>query len=199
MSKLNVVCGTSIEDATGANSWVERMAKRLPADRIVLDRSLGGGCYTVPFADGDSISKHVQDAITEFASATDKTMILGAPMNDLMRLTTAEITTKLTQKVFDLTNLLRQSSWRVICMATWPITSGGPFPESYYPALTERRLAYNNWAAAYFGSDYVDLSWYLRETRDWYRADYRFFSDGLHPNSVGALIIGETFPIELLL
>lgn len=186
-----ITVGTSIEGGTGlqpGESWPSRLDVRTPA--TVVDRSLPGGAYTASSADGDNIRKHVDAAIAEDPDL----LILGPPVNDLVIL--ADVT-PLREAVYAAVRAAEAAGVPVLVMGILPFNDGGAFPAGWWPTLEERRQAFNTWAAAMYGGRFIDLGWVLHETTTW-RADNRFFRDGLHPTRVGAALIGEVFPLERL-
>jgi hypothetical protein len=102
-----ITVGTSIEAGVGVNvgeSWPSRLDER--TDATVTDLSLGGGAYTAPNSVGDTIRKHVQQAIEQHPDV----IILGGPVNDLVRLSDV---TPLREAVFDAANAVQAAGIRV--------------------------------------------------------------------------------------
>jgi lysophospholipase L1-like esterase len=190
MTGPTVIIGTSIEDDDSVSGWRPRLAARLGLD--LVDRSLGGGAYTGNNAAGDNLRKHVDAAVAEFPPGT---MYLAGPVNDLVILSDV---TPLRQAVDAADGAARAAGWRVVGGAVLPFADGqGALQAGWWPNLEQRRTAYNTWAAAHFAGRYVDLTWCLHETTTW-RADVRWFRDGLHPNQYGAAIMAEAFPPNAL-
>jgi lysophospholipase L1-like esterase len=186
-----ITVGTSIEAGVGVNlgeSWPSRLDER--TDATVTDLSLGGGAYTAPNSVGDTIRKHVQQAIEQHPDL----IILGGPVNDLVRLSDV---TPLREAVFDAANAVQAAGIRVVVVGIFPFSDGGAFAAGWWPTLEQRRNTYNQWASYMYGNAYVDLTWCLHETYSW-RADARWFRDGLHPTRVGDAVIAECFPLERL-
>lgn len=188
-----VFTGTSIEAFEGG--YRGEVEKRLGAP--IVNRALGGGSFLFPVA-GQTIRSCIDAAIAEFAAEPVKHMHIGGPFNDLMGVSLAQVG-DLNWAVHHADDALLAAGWTVSAGSIMPFHGGGgAVREDYYAPLVERRAAYNDWAAAHFAGRFVDLSWVLRETRDWVRADFRFFSDGLHPNEYGAKLAGTAFPLGLL-
>lgn len=187
-----VVCGTSIEAFTGPTSWRERLDARLGGGRIKA-YSLGGGAYTRANANGETIRTYVDRAIAEQPPGL---MYLAGPVNDLM-ITYLEAMSDVEWAVHHADVAATAAGWTVLGGAILPFTDGGAFAAGYWPALEQRRQHYNSWAAAHFGSRWVNLGARLAETAT-ARGDNRWFSDGLHPNRFGAAVIAEEFPMERL-
>ena len=192
---IRVFTGTSIEDFAG--SYREEVAARL--GEPILNRALGGGSFLFPFPDGSSIRTRIDATIAEFASDPGpKHMHIGGPFNDLVGVQLSEVG-QLNWAVHHADNALIAAGWTVSAGAILPFHGGGgAVLEGHYQALVDRRQAYNNWATQHFAGRFVDLSWILREARDWLRADSRFFSDGLHPNQYGNKLAGMAFPLSVL-
>jgi len=186
-----VVVGTSIEDADGPDGWRPRLAARLGIP--VVDRSLGGGCYTAADSNGDTIRKRIDEAVGELEPGV---MFLAGPVNDLVRLSDVG---PLRWAVHEADVAATAAGWRVVGGAILPFHDGPgcAFQAGWFPNLEARRQAYNSWAAAHFAGRWVDLTWVLCETAS-VRGDRRWFRDGLHPNPLGAAIIAEAFPPNVL-
>jgi lysophospholipase L1-like esterase len=193
--RVIVTVGTSIEAGVGVQageSWPSRLDLR--TDDTVVDRSLGGGAYTHDNELGDNIRKHVEAAVAELHPDV---LILGGPVNDLVSLDLSQIG-QLDWAVYGAVSAAYTAGVkRVIVMGILPFTDGGAFTAGWWPTLEQRRTAYNQWAHNMWGANYVDVGWCLHETTT-YRADARFFRDGLHPTRVGAALIAECFPLERL-
>lgn len=186
-----ITVGTSIEAGVGVNpgeSWPQRLDVRTAA--TVTDMSLGGGAYTASFADGDNIRRHVDAAIAQHPDV----IVLGGPVNDLVRLSDVG---PLRDAVFSAAFAVQAAGIRVLVMAILPFDDGGAFAAGWWPSLEQRRIAFNSWCAAMYGPACVDLGWALHQTSS-YRADARWFSDGLHPTRIGHGLMAETFPVERL-
>ena len=186
-----ITVGTSIEFGVGLNpgeSWPLRLDARTSAD--VSDLSLGGGAYTADSSSGDSLRKHVDQAIGQHPDV----IVLGGPVNDLVILSDV---TPLRQAVFDAVAAIQAAGIRAVVVGIFPFNDGGAFPAGWWPTLESRRTAYNSWAQAMYGTRYVDLTWCLHESTTW-RGDARWFRDGLHPTRVGAALTAECFPLERL-
>lgn len=185
--------GTSIE--TGAldpwQPWPERLDQRLGGGQVA-DRSLGGGAYLHDL-DGDNIRRHVDAVI---ADCPPGVMYLGGPTNDLVS-TDIDQLGYLLWAVHYADEAAEDAGWRVLGGAILPFTDGGAFPAGWWPALEQRRQAFNSWGAAHFGDRWVDSSWALRETSST-RGDARWFRDGVHLTRVGAALVAEVFPLERL-
>lgn len=186
-----VTVGTSLE--TGAAdpwpSWPQRLDQRLGGGQVI-DRSLGGGAYLRDL-DGDNLRAHVDAAIAELPPAV---MLLAGPVNDLVHVAD---TLELRWAVHHADETARAAGWRVLGGAIWPFHDGGAFQAGWWPALEERRQAYNAWAAVHFAGRWVDPGWLLTETTT-SRGDARWFRDGLHPLALTAALVAEAFPIDLL-
>lgn len=201
MPDLIVFIGTSIEDASGPQSYRDVIDQRLGGGKIT-NRSLGGGSYLFPVnaTNPDTIRRHIDAAITEFAGFTAgvKRLHLGGPINDIFGLDSSQIP-QLTAAVASADAAATAAGWKVTANLLLPLHDGTQvIPAGWYPALQQRRKAYNDWVVQAFNGRYADLSWNLRETRDYDRADFRFFRDGMHPNELGAWLAGQTFPLSLL-
>lgn len=193
-----VTVGTSIEGGTGlpfGQSWPSRFAARCGCS--LADRSLGGGAYTHDDPAGDNIRKHVDAAVAELHPDI---LILGGPVNDLVSLSLEQIG-DLNLAVYNAAGAAYAAGVkRVIVLGILPMTDGGPgyaFPTGWWPSLEPRRQVYNTWAHDMWGSSYVDMSAWLKETST-ARGERRWFRDGLHPNRVGAALIAEAFPTDVL-
>lgn len=193
---MSIVCftGTSIEHNPG--SYCEFVEGRL--GQFVHNYALGGGSFCFPNSLGQTILTLIDQAIADFKDEPVKHMHIGGPFNDLMGLYAGQVK-QLTDKVMQAALTLKNNGWTVTAGAILPFCGGTAIPEAYYSTLLERKNIYNNWGATYFAGSWVDLSWNLRETRDYDRADYRFFADGLHPNELGNMIAGHDFPIAKLM
>lgn len=188
------ITGTSIE--AFSDSYPPIVAARL--GQPIENYGLGGGTFQFPNADGKTIRTEIDRAISEHASDPGpKHMHIGGPFNDLMSTDIADIG-NLNWAVHHADDALIAAGWTVSAGAILPFHGGGAFPEDYYPALLDRKKAYNSWGAAHFSDRWIDLYWNLRETRDYDRADYRFFKDGLHLDQYGALLAGNAFPLAVL-
>lgn len=187
-----ITVGTSIENGTGLAaglSWPSRLAQRAPGHTFT-DMSKGGGAWTAPDENGVSLRDHMREAV---AAAPDL-VIVGGPVNDLVRLTDVG---PLRQAVFEEVYAAQQAGVDVLVMGIFPFNDGGAFQPGWWPNLEQRRTTYNSWAAQMYGARYIDVTWCLRESYS-YRGDNRWFRDGLHPTRVGAALIAETFPLERL-
>lgn len=193
-----VTVGTSRESGAADPwpSWPARLDARLGGGQVV-DRSLGGGAYTHDDPAGDNIRKHVDAAVAELHPDI---LILGGPVNDLVSLSLEQIG-DLNLAVYNAAGAAYAAGVkRVIVLGILPMTDGGPgyaFPTGWWPSLEPRRQVYNTWAHDMWGSSYVDMSAWLKETST-ARGERRWFRDGLHPNRVGAALIAEAFPTDVL-
>lgn len=192
-----VTVGTSIPAGVGvgsAASWPERLEDRTGLD--VEDRSLGGGSYTMENEYGDTIRKHVDAAIAEFADFENKVMILDAPVNDLVY---SNDTGDLRWAVHYADEAATAAGWHVVAQAIYPFNDCAKcaFPTGWWGSLEPRRQSYNTWGAQHFAGRWTDPSPWLKETSS-ARGDQRWYSDGLHPVVAAHGLIADTFPLRLL-
>lgn len=187
-----ITVGTSIEAGVGqadGESWPQRLAQRAP-NLSFTDMSLGGGAYTADNSLGDNTRKHVDAAIALHPDL----IILGGPVNDLVQM--ADVG-PLREAVYEAVDAARAQGIRVLVMAIFPFDDGGALAAGWWPNLEQRRSTYNTWCAEMYGPDCVGIDWALHETTSW-RADGRWFHDGLHFTRVGAALVAEAFPLDRL-
>lgn len=188
--------GTSLEAEEGPGGWRYRLDQRMGGGRLV-DRSLGGGAWTHPNADGQTIGSRLNAALAELSPDV---VFLGGPVNDPVSLYDTSSLRWAVQHGID-------ACWaagvrRVVVGGILPFTDGGAFSAGWWPRLEQMRVSFNEWAA-YAGQvepgvEYSgDLAAVLAAPGGT-RGDARWFRDGLHPNRFGAVLAAEAFPIELL-
>lgn len=198
-----VVVGTSIEHGTwlddpATQAWPQRLAQR--AGKPIADYALPGGCWQYPNDAGESIRTRLDAALAE---QHPDVVIVGGPPNDFVTTATADEGNINWAVQHAIDACMAAGVRRVVLMECFAFNDGGAFAAGWWPRLDGMRAQYNTWAWSAGqnqpGVASVGLDWLLTVPNAYStRCDPRWFSDGLHPNRLGAALIAEAFPLDLL-
>lgn len=175
------VFGTSIEWGVGTNdptteSWPARLDAMLGGGRI-RNLAVGGSSMAYPVDGQQQMDDLVKAEVLAHPSDGPATVIIGGPINDLIRAVDVSPTR---WDVYNLVSWLQERGITVFVATITPFTTAHiPSPD----ALSARRVDYNAWLRQMYGQygqviDYGDVL-----TAGGTFGDPRAFRDSLHPDA----------------